>query len=49
MKELRSHIEIDAPPEEVWRVLVDLERYHEWNPFMVEARGVERIPAATGA
>jgi hypothetical protein len=40
MKELHSHIEIDATPDEVWQVLVDLERYHEWNPFIVEAQGV---------
>jgi hypothetical protein len=40
MHELHSQIEIDATPEEVWGVLVDLERYHEWNPFIVEAHGV---------
>ena len=48
MKELHSHIEIDAPPQEVWRVLVDLERYHEWNPFIVEARGVVEQGARLG-
>ena len=32
MHELHSQIEIDATPEEVWRVLVDVDRYHEWNP-----------------
>lgn len=32
-------VEIDAPPKRVWRVLVDLPAYHEWNPFIVEAAG----------
>lgn len=26
-------ITINAPVEEVWAILVDLPRYHEWNPF----------------
>ena len=26
---------VDAPAEVVWRVICDLERYPEWNPFVV--------------
>ena len=26
-------VEIDAPIERVWGILVDVERYGEWNPF----------------
>jgi hypothetical protein len=33
MPVVRSEIEIDAPPDEVFDILVDLERYPEWNPF----------------
>lgn len=33
MKEIRTSVEIDAPPERVWAVLVDTERWGEWNPF----------------
>ena len=33
-------VEIDAPPARVWRVLVDLPAYREWNPFIVEATGM---------
>ena len=41
-----THIEIDAPVERIWEILVDLDRYHEWNPFISRARG--RIaPGAT--
>jgi hypothetical protein len=34
MRELVTTIDIDAPPETVWRVLTDFERYDEWNPFL---------------
>ena len=30
--------EIDAPPQLVWQVMLDLPRYGEWNPFVVECR-----------
>jgi hypothetical protein len=38
-KQLRSRIDIDATPEEVWRVLGDVSAYPEWNPFIVQADG----------
>jgi hypothetical protein len=37
--ELTHAIEIDAPPDDVWRVLADTERYGEWNPFVASLRG----------
>ncbi len=36
---IHTEITIDAPPAIVWRTLTDLERYSEWNPFIVSARG----------
>ena len=32
-------MDIDAPPEAVWRVLLDFPRYHEWSRFLVEIAG----------
>lgn len=30
-------VEIDAPLDEVWAVMMDLPRYGEWNPFLFRA------------
>ena len=37
--ELHTDIEIDASPEAVWSVLIDLDRYADWNPFIVSVQG----------
>lgn len=39
MKEVFSEIEIQAPAERVWRVLTDLARYPDWNPFIRRISG----------
>ena len=39
MKELRSHIEIEATAERVWQVLTDFDAYPEWNPFIRRVNG----------
>lgn len=39
MKELYTEIDIAASAEHVWSVLVDFDRYCEWNPFIVEVLG----------
>src|SRR5262249_32671535 len=38
-KKLHTEILIGATAEQVWRVLTDLDAYHLWNPFIVEAKG----------
>jgi len=37
--ELRTEIDIEAPPEQVWAQLVDLPSYAAWNPFITAAEG----------
>ena len=32
-RRIESEIIIDAPPERVWRVVVDLDHYQQWNRF----------------
>jgi hypothetical protein len=34
MTEIRTEIEIDAPAERVWQVLMDFTSYPQWNPVM---------------
>jgi hypothetical protein len=39
MKTVSATIQIGAPPEAVWAVLTDLDRYQDWNPLFREASG----------
>lgn len=52
---IRTKIEIHAPASVVWELLIDLDAYHRWNPFIIEAKGriapdahVEVSPQLTG-
>ena len=39
MRTVETTIDIDAPPADVWDVLVALEAYSEWNPFIPSVVG----------
>lgn len=41
--ELRTELEIDAPPARVWAVLTDFPAYQEWNPFITRIGGALRV------
>jgi hypothetical protein len=45
MKAFERTIEIEASPSEVWTVLTDLERFGEWNPYLVEVEGRAELGA----
>jgi hypothetical protein len=38
-KQLVSSIDIEAPAEQVWEILVDFAAFPSWNPFIVQAKG----------
>jgi len=42
MKQLRTEISINAPPEHVWHLLTDFASFPEWNPFIRRASGEVR-------
>ena len=43
MSELYANIEIDASAKKVWDILMDFDRYPEWNPFIKSIRGSAEI------
>jgi uncharacterized protein YndB with AHSA1/START domain len=45
----RSAIDIDAPPELVWLVLMDVERWPEWTPTVTTAKRLETGMFRTGS
>jgi len=53
MREIRTVIDIEAPPRDVWNVLMDFASYEEWNPFVRSLNGTpavgERLIAMLGA
>jgi hypothetical protein len=42
LKELHTEIEIDAPAERVWAILMDFASYPDWNPFIRRIEGLPR-------
>lgn len=46
MSNPHASIEIDAPLDVVWQVMLDTARYGEWNPFVVRAETAQ--PPAVG-
>lgn len=45
MKRIRTSHWIPSPPEPVWAVLSDFDRYAEWNPLNLWAQGEARLGA----
>jgi hypothetical protein len=40
---LKTEITIDAPAERVWQILIDLDRWQDWNPFITRAAGTVEL------
>ncbi len=39
MREISTEIEISAPATEVWRILMEFDRWEEWSPIINQASG----------
>ncbi len=44
-REVKAEIEINAPPELVWKILTDFPSYPIWNPYIYPAKGELRTGA----
>ncbi len=43
MREIRTEIDIAAPPERVWQILTDFDHWKEWNPIVIQASGAASL------
>jgi hypothetical protein len=39
MRRLDTHIDIESPPEAVWKALTTFSAYGDWNPYLKEVQG----------
>jgi len=39
MQTVKTEIEISAPPEKVWAILTDIDKWHEWSPTINASQG----------
>jgi uncharacterized protein YndB with AHSA1/START domain len=49
MEKFRYSIDILAPPELVWAVLMDVERWPEWTPSTTQVKRIEPGPLVLGS
>ena len=45
MVSIRTEIFLEHPAERVWGILADFDRYSEWNPLNIQAKGQARLGA----
>jgi uncharacterized membrane protein len=48
MKDYSVSVQIAAPPDQVWAVMRDIDRWHEWTPSITSIRRLNDGPFAIG-
>ncbi|MTI22620.1 SRPBCC domain-containing protein [Fulvivirga sp. RKSG066] len=43
MREIQTEIKINKPKAEVWKILMDFDKYPEWNPFILSLLGKPKL------
>ena len=43
MQEIKTEIEISAPPSKVWEIIKDIEKWQEWSPTINASQGIASI------
>jgi len=43
MREIKTEIEIAAPPAKVWNILTDIEKWKDWSPVIVDSSGTASL------
>lgn len=49
MREFSTSVDITAPPERVWEVMREIERWHEWTPSISSIRRLDGKPFGLGS
>ncbi len=47
-RDFSIHVDIQAPPDRIWSIMRDVERWHEWTPSITSVRLLSQ-PFAVGA
>jgi uncharacterized membrane protein len=48
MRQFKTSIDIAAPTETVWRVMADVDRWHEWTQSVTSVKRLKGAPFAVG-
>lgn len=43
MQEIKTEVEISAPPSKVWDIISDINRWQEWSPTVLASNGVASV------
>jgi len=43
LKEIKTEIEISAPPSKIWPILTDINNWQNWSPIIKESRGTVSV------